>query len=462
MSVIASARAALVVMALVVVVACGGAGSSGPSTSSPVDNGSAPAAGPSQGGVTTVPDKAASGPGQLVDATEQLGLTRALIGIRGHAVATADVNGDGWPDLFVGTFADREPDSYRQRGAEGPAPDRLLLGSPSGFVIDQSFEGRLGRSAGALFEDLDNDGDPDLVVSRNVRPAPRADVPSEIYRNEQGRLTPWLVLDDRRGGRAVRSVDFDGDGWRDLVLVEDRWSGGSTVLYRNEEGGGFRDVTVEAGLPSDVSGLGAAVGDLDGDGLDDLVIGGSNRWFLGTGTGFVEGDGSPLPWTTHGDEDDAAQVVLFDADGDGRLDVLIGQHFNSTLDSGRPEPIRLFLNRGGGPGPAGLRLEDVTETVGLPPLATKSPQVLLLDLSGDGRPELVTTASSPGPDGGPAPVVIDAVGPGPSYITSATDMGPHYWIDGVTLDADRDGRLDAFFVEWEPADSARLFLNEPR
>ena len=89
------------------------------------------------------------GPGELVDATEEYGLDAALAGIRGHAVAVADIDGDGWDDLFVGTFADREPETYG-RGDEGPAPDRLLRGSADGFVVDGDFDPPLGRTAGAL------------------------------------------------------------------------------------------------------------------------------------------------------------------------------------------------------------------------------------------------------------------------------------------------------------------------
>ncbi|MGI9611725.1 MAG: FG-GAP repeat domain-containing protein [Acidimicrobiales bacterium] len=402
------------------------------------------------------------GPGELVDATEAFGISQALIGIRGHAVAVADVNGDGWDDLFVGTFADRDIETYAERGADGPAEDRLLLGSERGFFLDESFEGRLGRTAGAAFADLDADGDEDLIVSRNSRPGERRDAPSEIYRNDGGTLVPATVLDERGGGRAIGIVDFDRDGDEDIVQVKDRWSGPGTTLFRNDGDLIFTDVTRELGFPEDVFGLGVGIGDLDGDGIHDLVVGGSNRWFLGDGSSFVEGQTSPLPWALHGDEDDPAHVLLADANGDSVLDIYIGQHFNSTVDDGRPEPVRLYLNELSATGRLGFT--DVTDTVGLPSLATKSPQILLVDLDGAGQHDLITSATYLAADGLRRPIVAnggEANDGLPGFASNDPVADAHYWIDGVVLDANRDGRQDVFFVEWEPALSARLFLNLP-
>lgn len=383
----------------------------------------------------------------LVDATAALGALEPLLGIRGHAVAVGDVNSDGWQDLFVGTFADRPAGTYAARGADGPAPDRLLLGGPDGFAMDESFPGRLARSAGAVFADLDADGDPDLVVSRNVR---RGETGTEIYRNDDGRLVAAGILDADRGGRAIGALDFDGDGLVDLYLVEDRWSGASSVLYRNEGGLGFSDVTTEAGLATDVWGLGLGIADLDLSGTLDLVIGGSNRVFLGDGVGgFVESSGLIWEWETFGAEDDVAHVAIDDVDRDGRPDLVLGQHYNSTIDFGETVPVRLYLNRTEAPGAP--EFVDATDAAGLVGLATKSPKVLLVDIDDNGWLDIVTTAST-GSGSEPAILLNRGLVNGAVGFTPPTGLGDQqYWIDAALIDVDRDGDQDLFLVEWEPS-----------
>ena len=280
------------------------------------------------------------------------------------------------------------------------------MGGPEGFRVDETFTAELGRTSGAGFADLDGDGDPDLVVVRNVRSTPTGRAPTTVYRNDDGRLVSAGTLPEPAGGRSVGLLDYDADGRLDLFIAEDRFAGGSSVLLRNTGDLAFVDATETAGLPPGIVGMGVGTADLDGDGDPDLLVSGSNRLFLNQGGGrFTESTGAIPPWTTYGTEDDPAGVAQGDVNGDGRIDVVIGQHFNSTLDGAKRVPVRLYLNEADERG--GVRLRDVTDAAGLTGLATKSPHVDIADLDADGRPDIVTTAAG---DDGALPIVFRNVG----------------------------------------------------
>lgn len=395
------------------------------------------------------------------DVTDGSDLLDPLTGMYGHASAWGDVDGDGFPDLFVGTFADRPQDDYRERGASGASPDVVLRGDGTGFV-DAGLAEAFGRSSGAVFADLDNDGSLDLVVARNPRDEERADAPTTVYANSgDGTFTPVedSGVDPTLGGRSIGVLDVDGDGLLDLFIVEDVYEGGSSRLYRNRGAMAFEDVTEQAGLPLDVHGLGLATGDVNDDGFTDLFVGGSNRLFVGDGSGFDEATSDVFEWPTYGGEDLVAGAVFGDVDGDGRPDLVVGHHYNSTLDDGREVPVRLYLNRTGEPG-ATPDFVDVTDEAGLVPLPTKAPDLRLVDLDNDGWLDLVTTASA---DDGAGPAVFRHRGElddGVPQFDAPSGLGDaQYWISGPAADVDRDGRVDLLLVEWEPALPSLLLRN---
>jgi enediyne biosynthesis protein E4 len=398
----------------------------------------------------------------FADATAEAGVLEPLKGFYGHAAAWGDVNGDVQPDLFVGNFADRPDEEYRVRGATGPSFDRLLVNGPDGFHVDGTFPELFGRTSGAAFADLDGDGDLDLVVSRNTRPNGRGSRLTEILRNESGRFS---VVDDSGipedlVGRSVAALDFDRDGLLDLFVAEDRRTGGSSALLRNAGGLRFIDATSAAQLPGDVHGLGVAAADLNDDRHQDLFVAGSNRMFVSNKDGtFREVDNDVFLWETFGEEDDVSGISIADLNRDGRADMVLGHHYNSTLDFDEQVPVRVYLQTGttdaGDP-----HFEDVTEAAGLPGLPTKAPHVEINDFDNDGWPDILTTASA---SDGTRPVVFRNAGLDggvPRFVTPGGLGDAHYWITGPSTDVDRDGRLDVLLVEWEPALPSLLLRNE--
>ena len=216
-----------------------------------------------------------------------------------------------------------------------------------------------------------------------------------------GKLLPETL------GPGCAFLDYDGDGWQDILLVNSSdWSGharqrSTPKLYRNNRNGTFTDVTREAGLDLEMYGLGVAVGDYNNDGFPDILITcvGQNRLFKNTGKGkFVDvtlasGLGRRLAFST--------SAIWVDYDRDGLLDLFVcnyvkwsaehdvfcsidGKHKSyCTPEAYVGQTCWLFHNRGNG------NFEDVTASSGIFDSSSKSLGVALLDYDQDGWPDLL-------------------------------------------------------------------------
>ncbi len=391
----------------------------------------------------------AAGAISFEDVTGVYDLIDPLVGMHGHVAAFGDVNSDHQPDLLVGTFGDREPEVYEVRGAEGPNPDQLLL-SP-GPTPEVGWSDELGRSSGAVFADFDLDGDDDLLLVRHAGRDGDFEVPTRLFENTEGTLTPHsepLPADFR--GRTPAVADYDGDGLLDLYVSEDNSGETGGLLLRNTGDLGFEDVTEGSGLEG-VLALGATAGSIDTDLRPDLAT--STAVFVNQGEFRFE-DVTPDGYQAEpiGEEDDPAGVAVGDLNRDGLPDVVVGQHYRATVEFDSEVPVRVFLGTG-----ADDMLTDATEQVGIAPLPTLAPHVAIADLDNDGWPDIVTTASA---ENGTAPAVYRNTGETPLRFESPNGLGSdQYWIGGPVTDFDHDGRLDLFAVEWEPSLPSILFRN---
>lgn len=219
----------------------------------------------------------------------------------------------------------------------------------------------------------DVDGDGDLDAALAVEGAA-----NRLYLNDgQGRFT-WRK--GAFGGQPhdtehVRAADFDRNGHIDFVFVaeDDRVH----QLFLGQGGGRFVDASNR--LPAKSEGNGLVVGDVNGDGLPDIVIGNSAkdhgaRNFLWLNDPrrpgwFTDATATHLPDTGNS----AQGVALADIDGDGDLDM--------TVATEAP-PTRLLINDSEGRfAEASDRLDQLT------PLETR--EVHVFDANGDKRPDIL-------------------------------------------------------------------------
>jgi enediyne biosynthesis protein E4 len=216
-----------------------------------------------------------------------------------------------------------------------------------------------------------------------------------------GKLLPETL------GSGCAFLDYDRDGWQDILLVNGMdWPGhqkqrSTLKLYRNNRNGTFSDVTKAAGLDIELYGMGVAAGDYDNDGFPDIFIScvGQSRLFHNTGKGtFVDvTKASGLL----GRQAVSTSALWFDYDRDGLLDLFVcnyvrwspehdvfcsldGTHKSyCTPEAYRGDTCWLFHNRGNG------TFEDVTASSGIFDSSSKSLGVAMFDYDQDGWPDLL-------------------------------------------------------------------------
>src|SRR5450432_644955 len=197
-----------------------------------------------------------------------------MISTEGPKLAVGDMNGDGLEDFFMGNaFADTAKIFLQQ-------PDGHFIQKPQpAFEKDRYFE-----SIGAVFMDVDGDGDQDLVVCSGGNQAfpGSSNLMVRLYLNDgKGNFTRsskgWPEVD--LNASCVKALDFDGDGLTDLFIGARVIPGHyglkpASVLLKNQGHGVFTDVTrstapqlLDLGMVTD-----AGWADIDGDGKPELIL----------------------------------------------------------------------------------------------------------------------------------------------------------------------------------------------
>jgi hypothetical protein len=173
--------------------------------------------------------------------------------------------------------------------------------------------------------------------------------------------------------------DFDGDGDDDVVFANT----GQNTFYRNRGDGTFEDVTATHMPVDTASSRHVSAGDVDGDGDLDLVIGNhyaTNRLLLNDGSG-VFSDGTPAAMAAH--QEPTSTAILGDLDGDGDLDIAIGNRGTSNYYSAPYDgQNRVYRNDGTG------QFTEATASA-LPSAQTITESLIACDVDGDGDLDLI-------------------------------------------------------------------------
>jgi hypothetical protein len=276
---------------------------------------------------------------------------QALGNANSRAGVLVDVDGDGHRDLAIANDDGQANTIWLNDGGGDFTDSGQILGDQSSHDIATG--------------DFDGDGHMDLVVAN-------ADAPSAIWLNDgDGDFTLGAVFPGTSAMEAVVVGDLDGDMYLDLVFAGD----GQNSVWLNDGTGTFTESqTLGSGSGHDV-----ALGDLDGDGSLDIVVaddgsgaGAGVRVWFNDGAGQFTDSGQSLGLGS------SRAVAVGDLDGDGALDIAVGDSDDDTT---------VWMNNGSG------LFSDNDDR-----LESGSTQdIVLVDLDGDGDYGILT-AESDGPN----------------------------------------------------------------
>ena len=282
-----------------------------------------------------------NGDGTFTDVTGTAGLFTCS---PSHVAVWADFDNDGWVDLFVG--------NETIPGYDDVSPCHLFHNNGDGTFTDLADEAGLyltGWVKGAAWGDFNNDGLPDLYVSRLFEP-------NVLYRNDgRDRSGTWKFTDVSKPAGVTEPLDsfscwfwdYDNDGWQDIFVASCSagdlthtvgdvaadylglpFSAERPRLYRNNHDGTFTDVSRQVGLNHPLFVMASNFGDLDNDGWPDMYLGTGGPMFqaLMPNRMFRNSEGKSFQDVTiaggFGDLQKGHGIAFGDLDNDGDQDIL--------------------------------------------------------------------------------------------------------------------------------------------
>jgi hypothetical protein len=384
--------------------------------------------------------------GTFADVTVAVGLDVSAFGM---GCAVGDFNNDGFDDLLV---TDLQGLRLFENRSDGKGGRRFADVTESSKLRNPHW----GTSCG--WADIDNDGWLDLYVcsyveidlknyktceapgSRLIHVCPPTVFPTvehRLFRNNRdgtfADITTSAGLDKLRGGGlGVVLIDLDGDGLTDIYVANDMKA---AFVLRNLGGGKFEEIGLRSGasLTPDgrfMAGMGVAAGDIDSSGRPSLLVANyqdePTMVFLNRGKmrfqDFSHGSGlGPATLKTLG-----FGLVLFDADRDGHLDAAIAnghvvRNSQAVYHAPFEQPPQIFVGDGAG------RFKDVSDKAG-PGFREKrvGRGLAVADFDNDGKPDLAFSNNA-----------------GPVKLLRNATTTPHHWA-GFVLESDpKNGNRNA-------------------
>ena len=318
--------------------------------------------------------------GTFTDVTHRAGLDVEMYGM---GVAVGDYNNDGFPDILVTCVGQNR--LFRNTGK----------GTFTDVTAKSGLGNRLGFSTSALWFDYDRDGLLDLFVCNYVKWSAEHDVFCSLDGKHKSYCTPeayrgetcWLfhnrgdgtfedvtakcgIFDTSSKSLGVAMLDYDRDGWPDLLVANDTQP---NKLYRNQRNGTFKDVAVEAGIAFSAegkarAGMGVDAADFDHSGFPGVAITNFDNEMIGLYRPAADGTYNDV--AVQAGVGLASQNTLgfgcafLDANLDGALDLVVANgHIDDTVRNirgnvGYAQPPQIFLNNGRG------KFQDVAASTG--------------------------------------------------------------------------------------------------